>query len=190
MPELKIYFFRLNSVPLLMGMLLFSAVISHSPPLEAQERKLAPTSCIENLENKALNFLDCTLYFNLDKQTQRSLKGISAGMVQNATCKTNVFLAKKKITTALLNAQVLRISKHPVKCKIRTSGKPLLADFNMAPKIRFAEGKAVEARPGMSEVNGLPELLAVLLTNWVNSSKEIESSILKEVNQSLLKIQP
>jgi hypothetical protein len=172
-----------------MGVLLFFAIISHPIPIDAQERGFTPTSCIENLENKALKFLDCTLYFNLDKSTRKSLNGISAGMVKNAKCKTKIFLAKNRITAALRKAQILRVSRQPVRCNIYTAGEPLSARFHMAPKIRFAGGKAVEARPGVSNVQGLPELLAELLTNWVNSSQAIESAVLKEVNKSLKKIE-
>lgn len=60
----------------------------------------------------------------------------------------------------------------------------MLAKFNIAPKIRFAGVKAVQANPGMSDVLVLPEILAKLLTDWVNSSPVIENAMLHEVNKS------
>ncbi len=181
---------RLISATLLIGMILFSAVISHSIPLEAQGRGPAPSSCLAKLQNPSLKNIDCTLNFFLDKRTQQSMQGITAGLIQNAACKAKISVTRKMIFTALLNEKVLQVPKQPVSCNIYTIGEPLLAKFNMAPRIRFAGGKAVQARPGMSDVLGLPELLAKLLTDWVNSSQAIESAMLHEVNKSLKLLHP
>ncbi len=190
MPVCKRIFFRLRSAPLLAGMVFLSALISFSLPLNAQENKPAAPPCIENLKNPSLKNVDCTLDFYLDKRTQKSMRGSTAGMIRNAACKTKLSLVKKKIFTALLNEQVLEVSKQPVSCNIHTMGEPLLTRFNLAPKIRFAGGKAVEAKPGMSDVLGLPEILAELLVEWVNTSQVIESAMLDEVNKSLKMMRP
>ena len=185
MPVLRRFVFRLKSVPLLTGMILLSAVISHSIPLEAQGRGPAPSSCLAKLQNPSLKNIDCTLNFFLDKRTQKSMQGNTAGLIKNAVCTVKISVAKKMIFTALLNEKVLQVSKQPVSCQIYILGDPLLAKFNMAPRIRFAGGMAVQAKPGMSDLLGLPEMLTKLLTDWVNSSQAIESAMLHEVNKSL-----
>jgi len=190
MPVLRRFVFRLKSVPLLTGMILLSAVISHSIPLEAQGRGPAPSSCLAKLQNPSLENIDCTLNFFLDKRTQKSIQGNTAGLIQNAACTVKISVAKKMIFTALLNEKVLQVPKQPVSCNIYTIGKPLLAKFNMAPKIQFAGGKAIQAKPGMSDLLGLPEMLTKLLTDWVNSSQAIESAMLHEVNKSLKSLHP
>jgi len=185
MPLLRSFVFRSTSIPLLTGMVLLSAVVSHPLPLEAQEKSTAPSNCRKELQNPSLKNIDCTLNFFLDKRTQQSMQGNTAGLIQNAVCKTKIFVAKKMIFTALLNEKFLQVPKQPVSCQIYILGDPLLAKFNMAPKIRFSGGKAIRARPGMSDVIGLPVMLAKLLTDWVNSSPAIESAMLHEVNKSL-----
>lgn len=170
---------------MLVAMILFSVIFSTSLPLSAQGKGPLPSSCLAKLQNPSLKNIDCTLDFYLDKRSQQSMQGSTAGMIQNAACKTKISMAKKTIFTALLNEKVLQVPKQPVHCNISTIGEPVLAKFNMAPEIRFAGGQAVQAKPGMSDVLGLPEILAKLLTDWVNSSQAIESAMLHEVNQSL-----
>ncbi len=185
MPELKKIFCPFKRAPLLVAMILFSVIFSTSLPLSAQGKGPLPSSCLAKLQNPSLKNIDCTLDFYLDKRSQQSMQGSTAGMIQNAACKTKISMAKKTIFTALLNEKVLQVPKQPVHCNISTIGEPVLAKFNMAPEIRFAGGQAVQAKPGMSDVLGLPEILAKLLTDWVNSSQAIESAMLHEVNQSL-----
>jgi len=185
MPALRNYIHRFKINPLLTGMILFSAVIAHSIPLQAQGKSSAKSSCIEKLKNPSLKNIDCTLDFYLDKRTQQSLQGNTVGMIRNAACKTRISIAKKMIFTALLNEKVLQVPKQPVSCNIYSIGDPLPAKFHIAPKIKFAGGKAVQANPGMSDVLGLPEMLAKLLTDWVNSSPAVESAMLHEVNKSI-----
>ena len=185
MPVLRSYIRRLKISPLLTGMILFSAVMPHSMPLQAQGEGSARSSCIEKLQNPSLKNIDCTLDFYLDKRTQQSLQGNTAGMIRNAACKTRISIAKKIIFTALLNEKVLQVPRQPVSCNIYSIGEPLPTKFHIAPKIKFAGGKAVQATPGMSHVLGLPEMLAKLLTDWVNSSQAVESAMLHEVNKSL-----
>ena len=190
MPVLRNFIDPFKSAPLVIGMILLSAVMLSSLSLEAQERGTSSSACIAKLQNPSLKNIDCTLNFHLDKRTQKSMQGNTAGMIRNAACKTKISMAKKKIFSALLNEQVLQVPKQPVSCNIYSIGDPVLAKFHLAPKIRFAKGKAVQAKPGMSDVLGLPELLAKLLTDWVNSSEAVESALLHEVNQSLKMIQP
>jgi hypothetical protein len=190
MPEFKRFFGRFKIAPLLTGMALFSAVIPFPLSLEAEEKNPAPSTCIAKLNNPALTNIDCTLNFNLDKRTQKSMQENTVGMIRNAACVTKVSMAKSKIFNALLNEEVLRVPRQPVRCNIYSVGDPVLAKFQLAPRIRFAGGKAVQARPGMSGVIGMPEILAKLLTDWVNSSEAIESAMLDEVNKSLKLIQP
>jgi hypothetical protein len=77
-----------------------------------------------------------------------------------------------------------------VYCNIYAFGEPVKTKFHMAPRVRFSKGKAVQVKPGMSDVVGMPEILAKLLTDWVNSSKAVESAMLDEVNKSLKMIRP
>jgi len=168
------------------GIILFLTVLSFSLPSQAQEINPA-YPCIEKLQNPSLKNIDCILRFNLDDGTRSDLNGTTAGVIRDAACKVKVSIGREEIFTALLNEKILEVPRQPVACQILTNGKPLLAQFTMAPKLWFAGGKAVQLKPEMGKVSGLPDLLGALLTNWVNSSKMIESAMLKEVNAILEK---
>lgn len=185
MPVSKIKICQFKIRPLLIAMIFFSVTFSTSLPLSAQAKGPLPSSCIAKLQNPSMKNIDCTLDIYLDKPTQQSIQGNTAGMIQNAACKTKISMAKKTIIAALINENVLQVPKQPVRCNINVIGDSVLAKFNMAPEIRFAGGKAVQAKPGMSDVLGLPDILAKLLIDWVNSSPVIENAMLDEVNKSL-----
>lgn len=182
---LKCFFCRFKIAPLLTGMALFLAAIPFPLLLEAEEKSPAQSNCIAALKNPKLKNIDCTLNFNLDKRIQKSMRENTAGLIQNAACMAQISVARKMIFTALKNEKVMQVPRQPVHCNIATIGDPVRAKFQMAPRIRFAGGKAVEVKPGMSDVIGVPEILATLLTGWVNSSQAIESAMLEEVNKSL-----
>lgn len=190
MPELKRFICRFKIAPLLTGMALFLALLPFPYSVEAGEKTPAQSTCIAKLKNPTLKNIDCTLNFNLDKRTQQSMQENTVGMIKNAACMTKISMAKNKIFDALFNEEILRVPRQPVHCNIYSVGEPVLAKFHLAPRIRFARGKAVQARPGMSDVIGMPEILAKLLTDWVNSSEAIESAMLEEVNKSLKMIRP
>jgi len=190
MHGLKHFIGRFKIASLLTGMTLFFAAIAFPLSLEAQEKNNLSPACIATLQNSKLKHIDCKLNFNLDKRTQKSMQVSTAGMIRNAACIAKISVARKEIFTALLNEKVMQVPKQPVHCNIYILGDSVPAKFHMAPRIRFAGGKAVQAKPGMSDVIGMPEILAKLLTDWVNSSEAIESAMLDEVNNSLELIRP
>ena len=114
----------------------------------------------------------------------------TAGMIKNAACIAKISVARKMILTAFLDEKVMQIPRQPVYCNIHIFGDAVQTKFHMAPRIRFSGGKAVQAKPGMTDVVGMPEILANLLTEWVNSSEAIESAMIDEVNKSLKMIRP
>jgi hypothetical protein len=190
MSGLKYFISRFKISSLLTGMMLVFAAIAFPLSLQAQEKKALSSTCITKLQNPKLKNIDCKLNFNLDKRTQKSMQVSTAGMIRNAACIAKVSVARKEVFSALHNEKVMHVPKQPVHCNIHVLGDSVLAKFHMAPRIRFTGGKAVQAKPGMSDVIGMPEILATLLTDWVNSSKAIESAMLDEVNKSLELIRP
>ncbi len=184
MPSLKNFLYPARNDPRWIGVILFLLTIFHSLPLEAKGKGVAQP-CLAKLQNPTLKNIDCTLKFDLDAGVQKDLKVNTAGVVRNAACQVQVSIAREKIFTALLNARVLEVPRQPVNCRIITNGDPFSAQFTLAPKVWFEEGKAVRAKPGMAGLLGMPPFLAKLLADWVNSSKMIESAMVQEVNKFL-----
>lgn len=181
---LKRFLYYTGSEAWLVGLILFLLALSHSQSLEAGSNGSAQP-CIDKLQNPKLKNINCTLKFDLDKKIQRDLKGTTAGVVRNAACQIRVSIAREKIFTALLNAKILEVPRQPVNCRIFTNGDSFSTRFTLAPKVWFKGGKAVRAKPGMNDLLGMPPFLAKLLSDWVNSSKMIESAMVQEVNRVL-----
>lgn len=187
MPSLTNLLHHPGGGPRLIAFILFVGVVSHSLPLAAQEAQGGDSGqrCLDQLKNASRKNIDCTLKFDLDEKTQKDLKKITAGVIRNAVCKVDVTVTREMIFSSLLNQTVLEIPRQPVQCQIMTKGDPFSAQFTLAPRVWFEGGKAVHAKPGMGDMMGMPPILAILLTNWVNSSKMIESAMIEKVNEFL-----
>jgi hypothetical protein len=171
-------------------MAIFFAAFFIALPLGAQENTPLPPACIANLQNPKLKNIDCILKFDLDKRTQKSMQANTAGLIRNAACAAKISVVRKMIFAALRDDKTMHIPRQQVHCNIDAFGKPVLTKFHMSPTIHFSKGKALQVKPGMSDVVGMPEILAKLLTDWVNSSEVIEAAMLDEINKSLEYIRP
>ncbi|VAX31171.1 hypothetical protein MNBD_NITROSPINAE05-625 [hydrothermal vent metagenome] len=171
-------------------MAIFFSALLITPPLGAQGNTPLPSACIASLQNPKLKNIDCILKFDLDKRTQKSMQANTAGLIRNAACATKISVARKMIVAALRDGKTMQVPRQQVQCNIFAFGKPVLTKFYMAPTIHFSKGKAIQTKPGMSDVVGIPEILAKLLADWVNSSEVIEAAMLNEVNRSLEYIRP
>jgi hypothetical protein len=187
---LKRFYCTFPDARLSVGMAIFFSALFITLPLGAQENNPLPSACIAKLQNPKLKNIDCILKFDLDKRTQKSMQANTAGLIRNAACAAKISVARKMIFAALRDDKTMQVPRQPVQCNIFAFGKPVLTKFHMAPTIHFLKGKATQAKPGMIDVVGIPEVLAKLLADWVNSSEMIEAAMLEEVNKSLEYIRP
>ena len=141
--------------------------------------------CIEQLSDPGVDRITCDVPFQLERRTRDDLMQITGGVIRDAGCLLSVGVERVTVFDALIHAQDLTVPAQPVECDVETNRQPMRARFTLAPKVWFADGKAVRATPGVANVSGLPPILAILLTNWVNSDPQVQQAIVGWVNDYL-----
>ena len=171
----------LRFVPLLVLVLIATGV----PVGAGQANDDIARDCIDQLGNPEVDIIACTVPFELKERARDDLLRITGGVVRDAGCLLEVGLERATLFNALVHAEDLVVPAQPVECDVETDRRPLQARFTLAPKVWFADGRAVGATPGMGNVRGLPPLLALLLTKWVNTNPQVQRAMVAWVNDYL-----
>jgi len=138
--------------------------------------------CIDQLGDPDVDIIACTVPFQLKRRAREDLMRITGGVLRDAVCLVEVGLERAAVFNALVHARDLDVPAQPVACDVVTDRQPLQARFTLAPRVRFADGKAVGASPGLGNVTGVSPLLAILLTNWVNNNPQVQRAMVAWVN--------
>ena len=139
-------------------------------------------ACLDDLRNSDAATIACELPFSLPVEERRTLRTLTGGLLRDAACRATIDLSREALAGALLREDLLHLPRQPVACEIATDSEPIAARFTLAPKVWFADGRAVRATPGMDDLAGLPSLVSRLLTDWVNGSDTIEDAMVDAVN--------
>jgi len=166
--------------------MLVSVLIATGVPVGAgQANDYIARDCIDQLGDPGVDIIACTVPFELKERARDDLIRITGGVVRDAGCLLEVGLERATLFNALVHAEDLVVPAQPVECDVETDRQPLQARFTLAPKVWFADGRAVGATPGMANVRGLPPLLALLLTKWVNTNPQVQRAMVAWVNNYL-----
>lgn len=167
----------------LRALVVLGAILLHltGPVAHAQTDEIGQ-ECIDQLGDPSVDRITCTLPFELRQRAREDLIRITGGVLRDAGCLVTVGLERVSIFNALVHAEDLEVPAQPVQCDVDTDRRPMQARFTLAPRVWFADGKAVGATPGMGNVRGLPPLLAVILTNWVNNDPQVQRAMVAWVN--------
>ena len=135
--------------------------------------------------------VSCRIGYELGPPERAELGRLTGGALVDADCELAVDLARGPLFEALLRPEVLDVPPQDGRCRVATTrGGPLDVAFLVAPRVRFAEGRAVAATPNVHGVRGLPNLLAVMLTEAVNRSPLVEAALVREINAFLDQMAP
>jgi len=165
--------------------LVLAAVLAIVPVTPGQADDDVAQDCIDQLGDPDVDIIACTVPFQLRRRAREDLMRITGGVLRDAGCLVEVGLARATVFNALVHAQNLEVPAQPVECDVETDRRPLQARFTLAPKVWFADGRAVRALPGLGNVTGVSPLLAILLTNWVNNNPQVQRAMIAWVNDYL-----
>ena len=130
--------------------------------------------------------VSCRVGYELGPPERAELARLTGGALVDADCELALDLARGPLFEALLRPDVLAIPPQDGRCLVATTGGSFDVAFLVAPHVRFAEGRAVAATPNVQGVRGLPNLLAVVLSEAVNRSPLVEAALVREINALLL----
>ena len=147
-------------------------------------------ACVAQLADAAEERVSCRVDYALGPPEQTELARLTGGVLTDADCELAVDVARGPLFQALLRPEVFEVPPQEGSCRVATDRGPLDVAFLVAPRVRFADGRAVAATPNLHAIRGLPELLAIVLGEAINRSPVIEAAMLREINGFLERTAP
>lgn len=141
-------------------------------------------ACLGHLQDPGRQNINCEIPFEIEGDDLERIRGITAGVIQGASCVVGIHLDRKPLFEALIHGDQLSAPPQPVDCRVATNRDPLDVSFTISPMVRFAGERAVEAEPRIANLQGIP-LVGPALMKFVNESTEIRESMVSAVNDFL-----
>jgi hypothetical protein len=152
-------------------------------------RSAAPSSipleknCFFQLLKSRSEVIDCLHPAWLTPEERADLERVSRGLVRDARCQVAVRIERRSVDAALAKADhVFEAPPQPVSCEVTTKSgaTPITATFQ--PRVVFKAGVAVEATPGLGNVQGVNPYLAWPVVHYVNHAPRIRGAMLLMIN--------
>lgn len=144
-------------------------------------------SCFRDLVKGRGAEIVCELPLRPNEAETAELQKQSHGLLKAATCKVSIRIERAQVTAAVTNQDhVFLAPPQPVSCDVTAAGRssdirmPIAATF--APKVTIKDGKAIDATPGLDNIQGVPRPISWPVQYWVNSGSYVKGQMLQIVN--------
>jgi hypothetical protein len=143
----------------------------------------AKRDCFSELERGRGTEIRCVFPTRLTEQEKAELKRITRDLLQDATCVVDIAIERALVSTALAEADhVFEPPAQPMRCEIATRQEPIVITGEFRPRVVFRGGRAVEASPGLGQVQGVSAVLAWPVVQYVNMSATVRDGMLAAIN--------
>jgi hypothetical protein len=145
--------------------------------------------CFADLMRGSSEEIVCEFPLRPNASERADLEKQSRGYVKDATCTVSIRIARSAILAAVHTPDYEFIAPpQPVACQVTAQWReksppsvmPISATF--APKVMIRAGKAIDATPGLGDVQGVPRALSWPVETWVNSGIGIKGNMLQVIN--------
>lgn len=139
--------------------------------------------CFRQLERGRGSEIACQFPTRLTDKERAELERVTGGRLRDATCVVTIRVERARIDEAVAARDLdLEIPPQPVRCEVVTRDGVWPITGTFAPRVTFREGAAVDATPGLADVEGVSRALALPVVLYVNRSQTIRDGFLKVVN--------
>ncbi|MEQ1647600.1 MAG: hypothetical protein ABL898_03350 [Hyphomicrobiaceae bacterium] len=146
-----------------------------------------PRDCFEDLQRGTSPEIVCNFPVVPSEKERAELEKQTKGYVKNANCTVAIRIDRALIMSVLANPDhVFQAPPQPVQCNVTTQLRkdvattPIKGTF--APRVVFKGGEAVEASPGMANVEGVSRVLSWPVVTYVNNGGMVRKGMLQVVN--------
>ena len=145
-----------------------------------------PRDCFENLQSGSSNEIVCNFPIRPTKAEKADLEKNTRGGLKDAECVVAIKIERATVAAAIEKPNhVFQAPPQPVTCEVvahvrSVSSYPISATF--APRVVFRDGVAVEASPGLANVDGVTRVVSWPVVTYINRSGMIRDGMLKVVN--------
>lgn len=140
-------------------------------------------TCFRQLADSSRRDIDCEHPAWLTDQERADLRRVTRDMLHDASCLVTVRIARGAVDAAITKPDnTFQSPPQPVACEIKTKDGAITITGTFAPKVVFKDGRAVEATPGLADVQGVNSYLAWPVVQYVNRSPGIQKEMLAMIN--------
>lgn len=112
------------------------------------------------------------------------LRKLTRDYLQDARCVVSIRIERARVAQVLVAPDLtFDAPPQPVKCEITTKSGPMPITGTFSPKVTIKGGDAVQATPGLANVEGVSKYLAWPVVQYVNRSPGIRREMLRMINQ-------
>lgn len=156
---------------------------SATTPVAAQSKAPSQRACLAEVMRGKGADIACDYPVWMTDAERAELRGWTGDLVLDAKCLVSVRIARALVETALKEPDTVFLAPpQPVTCTVTTAKAPLVISGTFAPRVVFKGGRAVEASPGLGNVQGVPAAVAWPVVGFVNSSSLIGKGLIDAVN--------
>lgn len=140
-------------------------------------------NCFDEMARGRGPVLTCELPTRLTEQERVDLRDLTGGRLQDARCVVSIRIDRRLVEDALVASDyVFAAPAQPVRCEVVTSTEvwPITATFET--RVVLQGGVAIDASPGLANVEGVAVYLAWPVVQYVNRAPGIRAAMLDMIN--------
>ena len=149
----------------------------------ASEIANLPDDCFAELENGNGAEIACLFPLRLSETEQAELEKGSRGYVKNVVCTMTIRIPRADVERAMTARDLeFKSPEQPVSCTVTTYKSTFDITGTFAPRVEFKNDVAVEASPGLANVEGISRVISWPVVQFVNRWPSIRKGLLQIVN--------
>lgn len=159
--------------------LLIAAPAHAGPPQDVPLER----NCFYQLQKSQSPEIDCEHPAWLTVEEKEDLRRLTRDYLQDASCRIAIRIPRRHVEEALAASDfVFESPPQPMTCDITTKAGVTRITGTFSPRVVFKGGQAVEATPGLADVEGINKYLAWPVVHYVNHADRIGSTMLLMIN--------
>jgi hypothetical protein len=140
------------------------------------------TACLKALSATGLA-ISCEYMALLTEAERKDMRRLTRELLQDASCRVRVKITRNLVAPALAADDYdFTAPPQPVACEIKTQKSVIPLTGTFSPHVVFKAGQAVEATPGLANVEGVNSYLAWPVIQYVNRSPGTRRDMLAIIN--------
>ena len=166
-------------------------VVASAVVLPAAAAQAAPAAsmvdCFADLERGTSAQIVCEFPLQPSAAEKAELEKQTSGYLKDATCVVSIRIDRALVAAAIETPDFqFEAPPQPVSCKVTMPGKvgdsviPITGTF--APKVTIKDGTAVQANPGLANVQGVSRVISWPVVAYVNRAGFLRNGMIKIVN--------
>lgn len=144
--------------------------------------RLEGDTCSQAFADSRQEAVTCHTGFRLAPSQRTNLEKASYGLLSDLACSADIHYQRSQVLRQARAGGELQLPPQTVHCRLLAQGQPFHVRFEVAPHVRIAKGRAVDADLGVRRVTGIPEPAASLVAEVLNNDQDLRRNVVQAAN--------